>query len=459
MDTTYALKLFSIILIASFLFNILFLIIAIPLGRYEKKHTPKAEFEPDRIVYYCYRHSKGFRFLVRFICVFAFWVHIPLLAPGIIFGITSSSFEMGLLGILVIWILSFICYILSFKIGRDAPIKYFELTSKGLKITFSNKKIPSSFYPIGCYKGYEPDLSKLVFADSSGNVKNIPLKYLSGDDKISVTGELAYLKKNGILRYSKNKMILTDQEEETTTRDSKVIPSSKGSSTESAPSMMKSAFKPISVPVVEKKDTPPEPVPVKKEPVVQADPEEKILTEHDTLEENVKPVEEKKQEKTSKASSSMSSGLMIPDLRILRNRIFIKNTYRTDMQKVIDSYNDKHADDSIVTLSCDSYPGSAWMYIELIYDENQDKDLIFRNSLDVLNYVKVLDKEMFLYMEGTEGCIAFQDEDQSEDRYKLISSGKLFSIDISVQKIEKLQADEPFDDLKAYIKDKYRLDV
>ncbi len=99
------------------------------------------------------------------------------------------------------------------------------------------------------------------------------------------------------------------------------------------------------------------------------------------------------------------------------------------------------------------------MYIELKYDAHQDKDLIFRNSLDVLNYVKVLDKEMFLYMEGTEGCIAFQDEDPSEDRYKLISSGYLFTIDISVQKIEKLQADEPFDDLKAFIKDNYCLDV
>ncbi len=451
MDPTYALKLFSIILIASLLLNILFIIIAIPLGRYEKKHTKKSEFDPDRIVYYCYRHSKGFRFLVRFICVFAFWVHIPWLAPGIIFGITSSSFEMGLLGILVIWILSFICYILSFKIGRDAPIKYFELTTKGLKITFSNKKIPSSFYPIGCYKGYEPDLSKLVFADSSGNVKNIPLNYLSGDDKISVTGELAYLKKNGILRYSKNNMILTNQEEETITRDSKVISSSKGSSTESAPSKMKSAFKPISVPVVEKKDTPPEPVPVKKEQVEQIKPEVKKIPEQVIAEEEIKPAEEKKAE--------TASDVTVSDLRMLRYRIFIKNTYRTDMMKVIDSYNNEHADNKVVSLSCDSYPGSAWMYIELKYDAHQDKDLIFRNSLDVLNYVKVLDKEMFLYMEGTEGCIAFQDEDQSEDRYKLISSGNLFTIDISVQKIEKLQADEPFDDLKAYIKDKYRLDV
>ncbi|MCR5528525.1 MAG: hypothetical protein K6F49_04815 [Saccharofermentans sp.] len=352
---------------------------------------------------------------------------------------------------MVIWILSFICYILSFKIGRDAPIKYFELTTKGLKITFSNKKIPSSFYPIGCYKGYEPDLSKLVFADSSGNVKNIPLNYLSGDDKISVTGELAYLKKNGILRYSKNNMILTNQEEETITRDSKVISSSKGSSTESAPSKMKSAFKPISVPVVEKKDTPPEPVPVKKEQVEQIKPEVKKIPEQVIAEEEIKPAEEKKAE--------TASDVTVSDLRMLRYRIFIKNTYRTDMMKVIDSYNNEHADNKVVSLSCDSYPGSAWMYIELKYDAHQDKDLIFRNSLDVLNYVKVLDKEMFLYMEGTEGCIAFQDEDQSEDRYKLISSGNLFTIDISVQKIEKLQADEPFDDLKAYIKDKYRLDV
>ena len=459
MDTTYVLKLFSIILIASVLLNILFLIIAIPLGRYEKKHTQKAEFDPDRIVYYCYRHSKGFKFLVRFICVFAFWVHIPWLAPGIIFGITSSSFEMGLLGILVIWILSFICYILSFKIGRDAPIKYFELTSKGLKITFSYKKIPSSFYPIGCYKGYEPDLSKLVFADSSGNVKNIPLKYLSGDDKISVTGELAYLKKNGILRYSKNKTILTDPEEETITRDSKVIPSSKGSSTESAPSKMKSAFKPISVPVVEKKDTPPEPVTVKKEQVEQIKPEVKKIPEQVIAEEEIKSAAEKKAETASDATPRNISDFTVPDLRILRNRIFIKNTYRTDMMKVIDSYNNEHADNKVVSLSCDSYPGSAWMYIELKYDAHQDKDLIFRNSLDVLDYVKVLDKEMFLYMEGTEGCIAFQDEDPSEDRYKLISSGNLFTIDISVQKIEKLQADEPFDDLKAFIKNNYCLDV
>ena len=99
------------------------------------------------------------------------------------------------------------------------------------------------------------------------------------------------------------------------------------------------------------------------------------------------------------------------------------------------------------------------MYIELKYDYPQDRELIFRNSLEVLKYIKVLDKEMFLYAEGTEGCVIFQDRETSEDRFKMISSGSMFIVDISLPKIKILRTDSSFDDLKAYIKGNYRLDV
>ena len=407
--------LFSFIVIASLILNILFLIIAIPLGSYEKKHTQQAEFEPDRIVYYCYKHSKGFKFLVRFICVFAFWLHIPLFAPLIVFEI-SSAFEIALHCILAIWILSFIGYVLSFKIGRDAPIKSFELTSKGLKVVPLKKNKPSDSYPIGFYKGYEPDLSKLFFNDSKGNAKSIPLKYLSRDDRISITAELAFLMNKGYLRYSKKDTVRPKNNDEAFETNIKVA----------------SSF-----------------------PLKEDLHDVKLVNQ----EVAVKPVEEKRTEPASEVPFRKSSDPVLPDLSILRNRIFIKNTYRTDMQKVIDSYKVKHADNAIVSLNCDSYPGSAWMYIELKYDYPQDRELIFRNSLEVLKYIKVLDKEMFLYAEGTEGCVIFQDRETSEDRFKMISSGSMFIVDISLPKIKILRTDSSFDDLKAYIKGNYRLDV
>lgn len=459
----------SLAYIASIIINIIFIIIAIPVGIHEKKNTPQAQFDPDRITYYGYKHSKGFKFLIRTICVLAFWAHIPIIVPSLVlsFAPNSTNITAVLFVILFIWALNLVCYILSFRIGADAKIKSIELTSKGLKVNPSKKKKPSSFYPIGCYKGYEPDLSKLVFADSKGNARNVALKYLSNEDRISITGELAYLKKNGMLRYAKKDMIKDVSYNMPLAVESKVDPApSRASVVESDKKEnkkeIKRAFKPAPVPsAVPEKKTIEKEVPVKKAvpepaPVV---PEVKPSAEPVITKDIPQPEEEKRDEAAPAVVSKTPSDLKIPDLRELRNRIFIKDTYRTDMQKVIDSYNREHEEGNVVDLTCDSYPGSSWMYVELKYDASVDRAIAFWNSLEVLGYMEVLKKDMIFYADGSEDCLAFLGDDRSTDKCSLIYRGNSYDLDLTVQKSTPCEADASFDDIRAYIKDKYRLDV
>ena len=458
------LQVFSLAYIASIIINILFIIIAIPVGIHEKKNTPKAQFDPDSITYYGYKHSKGFKFLFRTICVLAFWAHIPIIVPSVVlsFAPGSTNITADLSVILFIWVLNLVCYILSFRVGTDAKIRSIELTSKGIKVNPSKKKKPSSFYPIGCYKGYEPDLSKLVFADSKGNARNVALKYLSNEDRISITGELAYLKKNGNLRYANKDTFKNIPDNMPLAVENKVdpIPSREAvvdsNKTENRKENRR-AFKPAPVPVpVPEKKTIEKEVPVKKNvPVV---PEVKSSEAPVLSQESIQPAEEKREEAAS-AVAKPTSDLKIPDLRILRNRIFIKDTYRTDMQKVIDSYNREHEDGKVAELSCDSYPGSSWMYVELKYDSSVDRTIAFWNSLEVLGYMEVLKKDMIFYADGSEYCLAFLDADRSTDNCSLIYGGNRYHLDLTVQKSTWCEADASFDDIRAYIKDKYRLDV
>ena len=448
----------SIAFIASIVINLIFLIIVIPLGIHEKRHTVQAQFDPDRIIYHGYRHSKGFQFMVRTICVFAFWIHIPILAPFIIIGTVGASITPGsiLLAILIIWGLSFLCYCLSFLVGNDAPIKSIEVTSKGIKVIPLKNKKPSSFYPIGCYKGYEPDLSKLVFADSKGNTRNVPLKYLSSEDKISITGELAYLKKNGILRYA-NKDAFHDVSDNMPFSVNCEEPSidSKATVIEKDRVEPKAFFEPAPVPVPVKENIKKE-APVKPAPSV---PEVKTPAEPVISKEIIEPEKENRVEADPVVTSVKHVDLTLPDLRYLRNRIFIKNTYRTDMQKVIDTYNKEHEDDKIVELSCDSYPGSSWMYVELKYESSADKDLIFWNCLEVFGFMEVLKKDMILYADGSDECLAFLDKETSIEKCSFIYKGNSYLIDLTVQKSTWCEADASFDDIKSYIKENYRLDV
>ncbi|SMC33764.1 hypothetical protein SAMN06296952_0358 [Oscillospiraceae bacterium] len=452
----------SIAFIVSIIINWIFIIIAIPLGIHEKKHTVQAQFDPDRIIYHGYRHSKGFQFMVRTICVLAFWIHIPILTPFIIIGTVGASITPGtiLLTILIIWGLSFLCYCLSFLVGNDAPIKAIEVTSKGIKVIPLKKKKPSSFYPIGCYKGYEPDLSKLVFADSKGNARNVALKYLSNEDRISITGELAYLKKNGNLRYANKDTFKNIPDNMPLAAESKVdpIPSREAvvdSNRTENRKEIKRAFKPdpVTVPVPEKKTIEKE-VPVKKTVPEVKTPAEPVISK-----EIIEPEKENRVEADPVVTPVNPVDLTLPDLRSLRNRIFIKNTYRTDMQKVIDTYNKEHEEEKVVELSCDSYPGSSWMYVELKYESSADKDLVFWNCLAVFGYMEVLKKDMIFYADGSSECLATLDKERSTDSFSIIYKGNRFQIDVTVMKSTWCEADASFDDIKTYIKDKYRLDV
>lgn len=470
------------------------LIITVIVGLVERISERKPVYlDPDKRLYYARNRSIGYRFLVRTMLFGGTLIYLPVTVFLITLAYCITHDMEGYIAVPIIFIstlvslaVGIVLFCLSFKIKLTSKVDHVEVDQSGFKVVYRKKDLRESLYPIAHFKGYEGKRHDLFFSDSSGNNAHISTSYLGKRYSVALGNDLIALRNGKQL----NKVPVTVPAQVTHINDADI----RNEVSKSVPAAQKifenkeEHIKPASdnsacgnKDLLEKHSG----IPFEYGPL-KTDISGSILSSYGSsvsdsalssastpvsepslslisgTEENVREVaSDTKSLDISKTDTSVSKSSAdgIPDLSSAEIRIYIKNSYRTDIQKTIDAYKKEHSDACVADMTCDSYPGSSWMFVGITYGDASDTALIFWNCMEIFLYMKELKKEMILFARGKEECLAYVDGGSSDDNCSLIYNGSSYDLDVPVQKMTMSVSDASFDDIRAYIKSKYCLDV
>ena len=455
------------------------LIVGLIVGIVEKINERKPVYhDPDRRVYFAKNHSAGFRFIVRFLLFGALVVYLPQFAAAFTAIYTADHLYSDrvavpaiVLTFAVSFILGVIIFALTFNIKLIHKVDRVEVAPYGLRVTYRRKDLRESVYPIDHFQGYEGKKHDLLFADRVGNNARINTSYLGKKYSAALGNDLIALRTGKHL----NKVPVT-------------IPAMVTHISEMDIKKLEKEL-PIHNKVPEKKADTVKEAPKKTEPVKPAFPENDsgILSAYGSLNTDTSssilsafgssivsnstgPIEvepfkpeptlglidgtEAHIEEASKGTLSKDEPLAPSvDTSALSSssRIFIKNTYLTDIEKKISSFGKTD-----LNTSASHYPGSSWMYVEVKADVSDDSLEIFNSTLKLMRCLAELSRDVFLYSESDD-MVAFI-KNGSDIRCRKAGKSCIFNSDtLNLEPCEDTEL--PDADTKTFIKRKFYIDV
>lgn len=455
---------------------IFFAPIALIVGVIEVAITRKPAYHaPDRRVYFAKNHSLGYRFMARVLLFGCFIIFIPMItvtAMDVIYHAREFDIVVGLILSLIFGIVG---YILSFRIKLASNVDRICVDKTGMQVVYRRKSLKPSFYPIDSYRGYDPQRCDLLFVDRSGSSFYINTKYLGkkysialGNDLIAmITGKrMNEVPVVNVANYTLIEEIIREEELQAKVNKptsysklevKKDVPGNKPLKDEGS-SILKD-FGTCSIlndygPLKNDdnlgllNDTKPyEPEPTLG--LISGTEEDITEAAKGTLNEHQSETEEPAPEKAP-AKPAYTGDL--PDLTSSYNRMFIKNSYLSDIDKKTVSFNSSRDEDQKLTVSASHFPGSSWMYVDIKSSSDADALEFFLSCMNYMTDLSGLSKDIFFYSEDK--LAAYIDG----DKIKCVRAGKNCIFD--TDKLELIPCgEEDSSDLKTFIKRKFYLDV
>lgn len=407
--------------------------------------------DPDNRVYFARNHSIGYRIMARFLY---FGLYIVVIPELVIFFLVRvcPDITIVIIALMLSEILGMIFFGLSFIKKLTNKVDRIVVDRSGMRVYYRKKKLKDSFYPIGSFVGYDQKCN-LLFADRSGSSYYVNTKYISKKYTIALG--------NDLIAMATGKYMNTVPD---------TLPKAKTYVSDYAKQEV-----PAEVTKIEKVE---EKKPVKEIYSPLIDTGSSILESYGTsninapgsilgdygplkTEDNLglisgteTHIEEASKGNLKEVSDKEETKAEAPDISSNKSRIFIKNSYLTDIDKKTVSFNSSRDEDQRLEAKSSHFPGSSWMYVDIKRCSAADPLEFFLSCMNLMTELSDLSKDIFFYAE--DDIAAYIDG----NKIKCRRAGKSYIFDPDKLELIPVEEDNTSDaDIKAFIKRKFYLDV
>ena len=389
-----------------------------------RSQTPSYSAEHDTVTFYTRKHSKLFKSLVGIIALIVSLFQFPLFVAII------YHFKANIFFAVLVFIAAVIIFRLLLLLGDDPNVLSLKISKKGISLYRNNLVNPISSYPVNCYKGIENDMSKLVFEDRVNGIKYLDLKCFSKKDRTMIISEWNYLIKYGhFYRSSSNIDRIREFTNDILCEDP--IP------VDSDISMSDDIIKDDNIEPSGSAALPFVPFQKINKDTEETSTEETVIEDNlhgeisDIISEEYEDITHNVcDEEAPRAASSC--------------RIYIKNTYLTDIERKISSCSKK----DLVT-AIDHFPGSSWMYVDLRAEAG------LSSVINLFKHLCDLRRDIFLY--SSEDDLAAYLNGRKE--IVCIKNKKGYIFDNDTSEMIPDPTSDISEDPKTFIRDKFYIDI